>query len=143
MALSNLLEDNNGTPWIARLPWLWAFLISIVTAGAFPLTIGIYLSAWVWSKRSASRAIYAYGGIVVLATLAMLPIGIHFQASIMEDISTGGAIIWVAAGFLLRRDLQLHFIRPDGDLPRMSILWTTLFSVYYLNYCVWAESDAL
>jgi hypothetical protein len=141
MNVGELLEDSKGAPWIARMPWFWAIPISIVTAGAFPLLIGVYLSAWVRSRRSTGFAVYGYGAVAMFVSLEILLEKAHFQTTVLDGVSTAGAILWVTAGFMLRRDLQLYFARPDGDLPQMSVLWTALFSVFYLNYCVWAESD--
>jgi hypothetical protein len=135
------MEDEKGTPWIARIPWLWAVPLSLITAGAFPLLIGIYLSVWVRDKRHAGLAIYGYGVIVVLAILEILLAGTYFHSAFWNGISNAGVILWVVDGFLLRRELQLQYARPDGSVPQMSVLWTALFSVFYLNYCVWAESD--
>ena len=135
------MEDSKGAPWVARLPWYWAVGISLVTAGVYPIIIGIYLSVWVRSKRRAGIAVFGYGTIMVLAIIEILATALNLKPPISEGIDTVGFTLWVVSSFVLRRELQLQFAWPDGSLPEMSILWTALFSVFYLNYQVWSRSD--
>ena len=90
MNISNLMEDERGTPWVARIPWFWAVPLSLITAGAFPLIIGIYLSAWVRDKRNAGFVIYGYAVIGVLAILEILLARIYLRSTFWVGFSDAG-----------------------------------------------------
>ena len=135
------MENGEELPWISRVPWQWTVVISLVTGGLYALFIGLYLSIWVRAKSNAGVAALTYLTISLLGILGFLSERWPSIPMPLEAISSVGTSLWIIAGFLLRRELRIYFRRPDGSMPEMSLLWTALFSVFYLNYCVWAEGD--
>jgi hypothetical protein len=59
-----------------------------------------------------------------------------------DSITTALALLWIANGFVLRRELMLYYASPEGGVLEISPWLTGLFSVYYLNYCLWVVRDS-
>jgi len=140
------MEGRKGVPWISRVTWFWAVVLTFFTCGVFPLGLAIYLSAWVRLKRKTGAAIYAYLVLAVALLSGLLPTAFFIQGVQWEIFSTPASIaiclLWIASGFLLRRELILYYKSPEGGILEMSPWFTGLFSVYYLNYCLWVVRDS-
>lgn len=140
------MDDQKGVPGISRITWFWALVFTFFTSGAFALGMGIFLSSWVRAKRKAGGAIYGYLILAVSLTLGLLPTRIFLSGVRWETfsapVSIAVCLLWIASGFLLRRELQLYYATPEGTTLEISPLWTALFSVYYLNYCLWVVRDS-
>jgi hypothetical protein len=136
------VEDQKGVPPISRITWFWALIFTFFTSGLFALAIGLNLSWWVRSRRRSGVAFFAY----LLVTLLWVPEAIFFsffsKHGLGENLFTAGAFLWIIAAFVLRRELQLYYSTPEGSTLEISPLWTALFSVYYLNYCLWVVRDS-
>ena len=104
--------------------------------------VGLYLSIWVRLRRKTGLALYGYL-VVAALTILELPARMLSHSVSWETIFTAGAVLWIIAAFVLRREFQLYYVRPDGSLPPISPLWTALFSVYYLNYWLWVLRDTI
>jgi hypothetical protein len=138
--------ERKGVPAISRITWFWALVITFFSSGAFALGLGIYLSFWVRTKRKAGMALYGYLILTVSLALGLLPTSFFPRGVRWETFSTPVSIavclLWIACGFLLRHELMLYYKSPEGGSLEMSPLWTALFSVYYLNYCLWVVRDS-
>ena len=106
------------------------------------MCVALYLSIWVRVKRKAGLAVYGYTVVAVLTILELLPERLLSHSTPWEAIFTGGAVLWIVTAFVLRHELQLYYAGPDGSTLEISPLWTALFSVYYLNYCLWVVRDS-
>ena len=104
--------------------------------------VALYLSIWVRLKRKRGISVYGYLIVAVLTILELLPTRLLSQSVPWEAIFTAGAILWVVTAFVLRYELQLYYSTPEGSVLEISPLWTALFSVYYLNYCLWVVRDS-
>ncbi len=109
--------------------------------------LALYLSFWAHVKRKVGVAIYGYGAIAISLALGLLPERLFPQAVLWGNYSTAVSVavgvLWIFSGFLLRRELQLYYATRYGSTLEMSPLWTALFSVYYLNYCLWVVRDSI
>jgi hypothetical protein len=137
------MDEQKGVPPISRITWFWALIFTFFTSGIFALAIALNLSWWVRQRRHSGVALYGY----LLVTLLWVPEVIFFrffsQHGFGENLFTIGAVLWIVMAFVLRREFQLYYARSDGSLPPISPLWTTLFSVYYLNYWLWVLRDTV
>jgi hypothetical protein len=124
------------------MTWFWALVFTFFTSGIFALGIAIYLSAWIRIRRRAGLAIYGYLVVAVLTVIELLPARILSDSAPWETLFTGGAVLWIVTGFVLRRELMLYYASPEGGALEMSPWLTGLFSVYYLNYCLWVVRDS-
>jgi hypothetical protein len=79
--------------------------------------------------------------VAALVTLQLPVAGSILPPSYSFAIDCAATVLWIVSSFLLRYEIQVNFAWPDGSLPEVSIVWTLLFSVFYLNYCVSSRSD--
>jgi hypothetical protein len=131
--------DNGYVPFISRMHWSWTILLSALTAGLFPLHLALYLSWWVHRRRGAGISIYLYSAIAILLLIACIPSIEHINPRLLEEVVTAALVAWIAVGFLLRNELRSQY----GKEFEINPLLTTIFSVYYLNYCLWAIGDGV
>ncbi len=135
--------EQKGVPGISRITWFWALVFTFFTSGIFALGLALYLSFWVYARRKKGLAFYAYLVVAASLLLGLVPIHLFPHAMPWEALSTAISVLWIVAGFVLRREFQVYYVRPDGSLPPISPLWTALFSVYYLNYWLWVLRDTV
>lgn len=136
------MEEQKGVPPVSRITWFWALIFTFFTSGIFALAVALNLSWWVRNRRRSGVAFYGY----LLVTLLWVPEVIFFsffsKHGLGENLFTAGAVLWIIMAFVLRRELQLYYATPEGSKLEISPLWTALFSVYYLNYCLWVVRDS-
>lgn len=91
-------------------------------------------------------ALYIYLFFAAVIALGLLPDRFWPNWVPWQDLSTvvsiGTVVLWIAASFILRRELMLYYASPEGGELEIKPLWTALFSVYYLNYCLWVVRDS-
>ncbi len=136
------MDERKGVPAISRITWFWALVFTFFTSGIFAMGVALYLSIWVRLKRKRGISVYGYLIVAVLTILELLPTRLLSQSVPWEAIFTAGAILWVVTAFVLRYEIQLYYSTPEGSVLEISPLWTALFSVYYLNYCLWVVRDS-
>jgi len=140
------VTERKGVPAISRITWFWALVVTLFSSGAFALGLGIYLSFWVHAKRKAGAALYGYLILAVSLALGLLPTSFYPHGVRWETFSTPVSIavclLWIASGLLLRREFMRYYESPQGGKLEISLLWTVLFSVYYVNYCLWVVRDS-
>lgn len=139
--------ERKGVPEVSRITWFWALVITFFTSGAFALALGIYLSFWVRARRKTGFALYGYLILSTSLVLGLLPPSSFPPSVRWETFSTFASVaicsFWVASGFLLRRELMLYYESAEGGSLEISAVWTGIFSVYYLNYCLWVVRDSV
>lgn len=136
------MEERKGVPWISRITWFWALVFTLFTSGIFAMGVALYLSIWVRIRRKSGLAVYGYLVVAVLTILELVPAKLLSQSIHWEAIFTAGAVLWIATAFVLRHELQLYYATSEELTLEISPLWTALFSVYYLNYCLWVVRDS-
>jgi hypothetical protein len=128
------LEDKDGLPWTASTHLGWIILVLILTFGAAILALGIYLSLWIRSKGRSALPLLAFL-LTTLGTLAGLVVHRWFHnphaTDVLDWVTT---ILFIAAPFMLRREIQGYFRETQGWQPIINPLWTFFFSALYINY---------
>jgi hypothetical protein len=137
------MDVRKGVPAISRIAWFWALVFTFFTSGVFAMGVALYLSIWVRLKRKAGLAVYGYLVVAALTILELLPERLLLHSVPWEAIFTAGAALWIITAFVLRSELQRYYATPEGSTLEISPLWTLLFSVYYLNYCLWVVRDSV
>jgi hypothetical protein len=131
------MSEDQYVPQFCRFHWSWLWLICVATSGtAIPL-LAVYLSWWIKTRKHRGIAFYFYLATTI-SLLALIPAEHFVPLETLETAFTTIVLIWWLTGFLLRKELREHF----GQEFEISIWLTALFSVFYLNYCLWAISDA-
>jgi hypothetical protein len=136
------VEYRKGVPAVSRITWFWALVFTFFTSGIFPLGLAIYLSWWVRKRRNSGLAFYGYLVVAALTIIELLPFAVLSHSEPWEAVFTAGALLWIASAFALRRELILYYASPEGGKLEIGPLFTALFSVYYLNYCLWVVRDS-
>jgi hypothetical protein len=145
--MSTIIQGRKGVPAVSRITWFWTLIFTFFSSGIFALGLAVYLSYWVRAKRKAGAALFIYVCLAVLLVIGLLPehffpTGVDWKV-LSTPVSTGVALGCIAGGFLLRRELMLYYASPEGGVLEINPLWTGLFSVYYLNYCLWVVRDSV
>jgi hypothetical protein len=136
------VEDQRSVPPISRFTWFWVLILTLCTSGLFALAIGLNLSWWVRKRRRAGVAFFGYLLVALLWIPEAIFFGFFFRHGLGEDLFTVGAFLWILTAFVLRREFQVYYATPEGSTLEISPLWAALFSVYYLNYCLWIVRDS-
>jgi dipeptide/tripeptide permease len=137
------MEERKGVPAISRLTWFWALVFTFFTSVVFALAMALHISFWVRSRRKRGFAFFGY--LLIAASLVLGLLWSHHiaRAEHWETIvSFEVVLIWVSMGFVLRRELMSYYASPEGGVLEMSRILTAVFSVYYLNYCLWVVRDS-
>jgi len=100
--------------------------------------MSLYFSWWTRSRSQRGIAIFLYG----IETLTLLIVCFMPRSLISmnraEDIITVILLLWIATALVLRHELRSLYGREFEINPFL----TVIFSVFYLNYCLWAIGDA-
>jgi branched-subunit amino acid ABC-type transport system permease component len=129
-------EPRDHLPLTAKFHWSWVILLCSLTSGAALILLGLYLSYWVWERRKTGIALFLYLLITVSLAVSLIPNRFFPMSIPWEDIGTFVAVVWIAAGFVLRREIKRYLRDTEGFDPEIKLLWTSLFSVFYINYCL-------
>lgn len=137
--MSELSEkiENQYVPQLCRLHWSWLAFMSAPTGGIAAQLFALYVSWWVRARRRRGVAVVLYAALSA-AFLGLWATSYLVAPKITEDIATALILAWWATAFVLRYELREHF----GQEFEISPWLTAFFSVFYLNYCLWAISDA-
>jgi hypothetical protein len=136
------VETRKGVPAVSQLTWFWALVFTGFTSGLFALGMALHISWWVRNRRRAGVAFYGFLIVAVLTVIEFLPASVLHQSVAWEYVFTAGAVIWIASAFILRRELMLYYASPEGGVLEINPWLTGLFSIYYLNYCLWVVRDS-
>jgi len=129
-------EPRDYLPLTAKFHWSWVILLCSLTSGAALILLGLYLSYWVRQRRKTGISLFLYLFFALSLAVSLIP-NRFFPISIpWEDIGTFVAVVWIAAGFVLRREIKRYLRDTEGFDPEIKLLWTSLFSVFYINYCL-------
>jgi hypothetical protein len=136
------VSARKEVPVISRLPWEWTLALTGFTGGLLFLGMPIYISWWVRNRRKTGLAFYAYVALALLLTVGLIPTAMLPKGLPWDSIGTTAVLLWLANAFVLRRELMLYYASPEGGVLEISPWLTGLFSVYYLNYCLWVVRDS-
>jgi len=136
------VSAQKGVPAIARIPWEWTLALSGFTGGLLLLAMPLYISWWVHDRRKTGFAVYAYGALTLVLLTAWIPNTSLPKGMPWDAIGAAVILLWWASAFVLRRELMLYYASPEGGVLEVSPWLTGLFSVYYLNYCLWVVRDS-
>jgi hypothetical protein len=131
--------DDGYVPLISRIHCSWTLLLFVLTGGVFTLFLAVYLSWWIHKRRGAGISIYLYAATTMLMLLASVPFVRHLDQHLMDVVATLAFVAWIFTGFVLRSELRSHY----GEEFEVNPLITAVYSVYYLNYCLWAIGDGV
>jgi len=136
------VDQRKGVPAISQLTWFWALLFTGLTSGLFALGMALHISWWIRNRRKMGVAFFGYLILALLLVADFLPDKLLPNSTSLEMISTAAALLWFGNAFVLRRELMRYYASPEGGVLEISPWWTGLFSIFYLNYCLWVVRDS-
>ena len=146
MIHSTTIDERKGVPAISQLTWVWALVFTFFTSGLFALGMALHISYWVRSKRKTGVAFFLYLLFALIVALGFIPDRFIHQSALWGGFSTVASfvigILWFGGAFELRRELMLYYATPEGAVLEINPWWTAVFTVYYLNYCLWVVKDS-
>jgi hypothetical protein len=128
--------ERDGLPFTARISWGWYLALIAISFGWAAAALGLYLGLWIRSKRKRGIAVYVFAVIAVVVLIAVIPDRMLPIALPWDGIITGVAVLWYIGTFSLRHEILRFYAETQRSVPRISIIWTALFSVVYLNWCL-------
>lgn len=130
------LEDKEGLPWTASTGLGWIVLIVAITSGTALFALVLYLALWIRSKGRS--ALPLYGFVFVLLSIAPYLALERFAPNSIATAATLAVayIVWLISVFALRHQIIRHFKASEGWNITIGPIFTLLFSVIYINYCL-------
>jgi hypothetical protein len=125
------------------LPWWVALLLGLVTGGVFFVVWDVVLAAWLRKVERGSTALTLYFVCAVLYLFRLPSIWYTVDYNVfngpvyvshLPGIGLASLVLAIAARFVFRRELLMHFNGPEPIGLRLSGLWTLLFGGLYFQF---------
>lgn len=126
----SLFFDSDRLPWSRHLSLWWICLLVCASGNLLALPLGIYLGLWLRERHRSAVAlvIFAAIGCCVLALCLEEP-------GRLADFTISAMVaLWFLGAFLLRHEVMAVYQEAEGRKFDLSIPYTALFSVWYINY---------
>jgi hypothetical protein len=123
----------DDVPWTAKVPPWVTVLVVIVTGGYALMFLGIYLAAWVRTRRRRGYSLAIYILCTLLIILPFGPLHSHVAQTVLDGLALGA---FVLAPFTLRYDIQRYLVERQNSKVEMNPFWTLFFGAAYINYCL-------
>jgi len=124
------LFDSDCLPWTRHLDLGWIYLLVCLSGNLLAVPLGLYLGLWIRTKRRGWSAFL----IFLLIAGCILALGFEKSGRITIFTGTTLVILWLLGSFTLRYEVREIYREAEGEKLELSILYTALFSVWYLNY---------
>ena len=135
------LFDSSGLPWTTHLSLGWIMFIFAVTGGLAAIPIGLCLGAWVKAKTRSPLVLLIFVLLAgACAALFLLDPMMNQRWSNAVGLST--VVLWFAGALIARHQIAHYYAQREGSEFRLSLAFTLLFGVWYLNYRIRPELPA-
>jgi hypothetical protein len=135
------MNGEQAVPWISRITWFWAVILTAATSGIFALILATYLAWWFRRRRKGGLALYGYALVALLWVPDVLFWRHFLTQNICSVLFTIGAVLWFPLAFQLRHEILDYYDKAYKVCIPINRTLTLLLSVYYLNYCLWENRD--
>jgi succinate dehydrogenase hydrophobic anchor subunit len=132
------LFDSSGLPWTAHLSLGWIIFIFAVTGGLAAIPIGLCLGAWIRAKTRSAVVLLIYMLLAVACAAAFLPDSVMTQQW-TDVLGSSLVVLWFAGALIARRQIAQYYTQREGSKFALSLGFTLLFGVWYLNYRIRPE----
>lgn len=127
------LFDSEGLPWTARLNMASLIWVFVLTGGLAAIPIGVYLGLWIRAKTRSTPVLLLYMLLAMTCTCAFLPDALLPQRR-ADAIAVALVVLWFAGAVTARYQIGRYYLRREGCEFPLSLAYTLLFGVWYLNY---------
>ena len=135
------LFDSDGLPWTAHLSMAWLIWIFVLTGGLASVPIGICIGIWIRVKTRSMLALLIYVLLAGACAATFLP-GSVMTPRWTDAVGFGVVILWFAGALIGRHQIARYYAEREGSDFRLSLAFTLLFGVWYLNYRIRPEFRA-
>ena len=127
------LFDSYGMPWTAHLSMGWIFFVFTVTGGMAAIPIALYLGLWIRAKTQSALALLDYVLLAVACTILFLPDSIMTPQRV-DAAALAAVVSWFAGALIGPHQIARYYTQREGSKFGLSLGFTLLFGVWYLNY---------
>ena len=127
-------EKEEGLPWTASIQAKWIVFWVVLSSGIALIALGIYLSLWIRRKGRSLAPLIAFSLTALCALLDIAMLYREPRSPWGNYLGMIGSVLFLAAPFLLRHEIQVHFRETEGWEPNISPFFTFLLSALYINY---------
>jgi hypothetical protein len=132
------LFDSYGLPWTAHLSLGWILFLFMVTGGMAAIPIGLCLGAWIRAKTHSALTLSIYVLLAVGCAVLFLPDSIITQQW-TDGVGLAVVVFWFAGALIGRYQIARYYAAREGSNFSLSLAFTLLFGVWYLNYRIRPE----
>ncbi len=132
------LFDSYGLPWTAHLSLGWILFLFVVTGGMAAIPIGLCLGVWIKAKTKSALVLSIYALLTVACAVLFLPDSIITQRW-ADAVGLAVVVLWFAGAFIGRYQIARYYAAHEGSNLYLSLAFTLLFGVWYLNYRIRPE----
>lgn len=135
------LFDPDGLPWTAHLSMGWLVWLFALTGGLAALPIGLYIGIWIRTKTRSAMVLLDY---VLLAGACIIPLlpDSTLPPRWSDPAALTIVVLWFAGALIARQQINRHYLRREGSELNLSLAYTLLLGVWYLNYRIRPESSS-
>jgi hypothetical protein len=135
------LFDSNGLPWTAQLSLGWMVFLFIVTGGMVVIPIGLSLGVWIRTKTGSALVLLTY--VILAGAFPVLSLVDPTKDQPWSDaVGVATLVLWFAGPFIARHQIARYYAQREGSEFPLSLAFTLLFGVCYLNYRMRPEFPA-
>jgi hypothetical protein len=135
------LFDSNGLPWTAHLSLGWTLFLFFVTGGLAAIPIGLSLGGWIRAKTGSVLVLIIY--VYLAGALPALSFVDPTKNQPWSDaVGSATLVFWFAGPLIARHRIARYYVQREGSEFPLSLAFTLLFGVCYLNYRMRPEFPA-
>jgi len=135
------LFDPDGLPWTAHLSMGWILFLFSVTGGLAAIPIGLCLGVWIKAKAQSGLVLSIFALLAGACAMAFLPSSV-MTPQIADAVGLALVVLWFAGALIGRHQIARYFTQREDAEFRLSLTYTLLFGVWYLNYRMRPEFPA-
>ena len=134
------LFDSSGLPWTAHLPLGWIiFVCNHWRIGSHPNRL--VSGAWIKAKTRSTLVLGIYVLLSGACVLLFLPDSILTQKW-ADAVGSCVLVLWFAGALIGRYQIARYYTQREGSEFGLSLAFTLVFGVWYLNYRIRPEFPA-
>lgn len=102
------------------------------------IPIGVCLGVWIRAKTKSPLSLLVYAVLAALFAAAFLPDSAMTQPR-ADFVGLAIVVLWFGGALIARHQIARYYMQREGQEFHLSLAYTLLFGVWYLNYRIWPE----
>jgi len=130
--------DSDGLPWTAHLTMAWLVWVFFLTGGLAAIPIGLCVGGWIRAKTRSPLVLLTYI-LLTGACAALFILDLTINQPWLDAVGTAAVVLWFAGALIARHQIARYYTQREGSEFPLSLAFTLLFGVWYLNYRIRPE----